>query len=164
MDVGAPLILLACRGFHIASSPEDRFFNRSPNTAQGIPELVDHPGSPVCSYSAYVVMPLGVNPEALVGDPVSLSLRDMFRSEAMRASLDPDCRWVHHRSVRQTRWRRRLLLGVATRRRLQPAPGMRGEHRDRTRWPRAVGASEPAVDADRLRRSRRNVSSPAPTT
>jgi len=72
VDVGAPLILLACRGFHIASSPEDRFFNRSPNTAQGIPELVDHPGSPVCSYSAYVVMPLGVNPEALVGDPVAL--------------------------------------------------------------------------------------------
>ncbi len=74
VDVGAPLILLACRGFHIASSPEDRFFNRSPNTAQGIPELVDHPGSPVCSYSAYVVMPLGVNPEALVGDPVALVL------------------------------------------------------------------------------------------
>ena len=50
MDVGARPILLTCKGFHIAYSPEDQFFvlnatspllfNRNPNTTQGIPELL----------------------------------------------------------------------------------------------------------------------------
>jgi hypothetical protein len=49
-------------------------FNRfhNPLSTQGRPELSVHPGSPVGRYPLKVVVTLGVDPEAVVGDPVLL--------------------------------------------------------------------------------------------
>ena len=40
---------------------------------QDLPELLIHASAPVARYPGRVVVTLGVNPEAVIGDPVSLA-------------------------------------------------------------------------------------------